>query len=133
MPLLLGCFVKLFYISSWGGGFRTVVKMEDFVKNFMGVFYVYSFFMKKIECFWYGGICFYIGMVIFLVVSLVSYNVTDSSWLYVSSDPDAITNKGGFLGAHFAAILFYLFGGASFLLLIPFLLVGFIIFTQNDQ
>ncbi len=91
------------------------------------------FFHEKNRTFWYGGAIFYTATIIFLVVSLVSYNVTDSSWLYISSDPEAITNTGGFLGAQFAAILFYLFGGASFLLLIPLLCGGFIFFTQKSM
>jgi len=90
---------------------------------------MYIIFHEKNRSLWYIGISFYTAMVIFLVISLVSYNVTDSSWLYVTSAPGTITNAGGFFGAQLAAILFYLFGGASFLLLIPLLCVGLIFFT----
>jgi len=90
------------------------------------------FFHEKNKSLWYISIFFYTAMVIFLVVALVSYNVADSSWLYVSSEPTIVTNKGGFLGAHLAAVLFYFFGGASFLLLISLVWLGLIFFTKKS-
>ena len=93
---------------------------------------MYTIFHEKNRTLWYAGIAFYVGMVIFLLVSLISYNNTDSSWLYVTSNPGTITNAGGFLGAQLAAILFYLLGGASFLLLIPMVCGGLIFFTDRS-
>src|SRR5207244_1036803 len=90
------------------------------------------FFCEKNGILWCFGTVFYGGIIIFLMVSLFSYNPTDSSWLYVSSDPHPITNKGGLLGAQFAAILFYFFGGASFLLLLPLLCGLWIMITHRS-
>src|SRR3990172_3764524 len=91
------------------------------------------FHEKKNTGIWYVGFCLYVGMILFLVVSLVSYNVTDSSWLYITSEPGEITNQGGFVGAQISALLYYLFGGASFLLLIPLLCVGLIALTKKSM
>lgn len=78
---------------------------------------------------WCIGFCLYISAILFLLISLVSYSVTDSSWFYVSSHERMILNQGGFIGAHLAALLYYLFGGAAFLLLIPLLCMGLIVVT----
>ena len=53
---------------------------------------------------------------LFLFFALYSYNPHDSSWFYYSSDEPQITNWSGAFGSQVAALLFYLFGGASFLL-----------------
>lgn len=53
---------------------------------------------------------------LFLFFALYSYNPHDSSWFYYSSDELQMTNWSGAFGAQVAALLFYLFGGASFLL-----------------
>jgi DNA segregation ATPase FtsK/SpoIIIE-like protein len=89
------------------------------------------FFHEKKRVFWYINLCLYSCMILFLVVSLVSYNLTDSSWLYVSSEPRSILNQAGSFGAHLAAVLYYLLGGASFLLLLPLLCYGFIVMTKR--
>ena len=81
---------------------------------------------------WFIGFCVYIGGLLFLLVSLVSYNVSDSSWFYVSSQEGNILNQGGIVGAHLAALLYYLFGGAVFLLFIPLLCVGLMIATGRN-
>ena len=75
------------------------------------------------------GLCIYTGALLFLLISLVSYNATDSSWFYVSSDPKDILNQGGFVGAQLAAVLYYMFGGASFLLFIPLICLALIMLT----
>lgn len=67
------------------------------------------------------GLGLYVGALVFLVISLVSYNPTDSSWVYISSDVVEPHNICGPIGAHVAALLIYLFGGAALLLLIPLL------------
>jgi len=90
------------------------------------------FFYGEKRVFWYIHACLYIGAILFLVVSLVSYNPTDSSWLYVSSEPENIGNQGGFFGAQVAAILYYFFGGASFLLLLPFMCCGLLFVTETS-
>jgi S-DNA-T family DNA segregation ATPase FtsK/SpoIIIE len=89
-----------------------------------------TIFHEKKRSLWYVGVTFYTAMVIFLVMSLISYNVSDSSWLYISSEPGTVTNKGGFFGAQLAAMLFYLLGGASCLLLVP-LLCGLFLIIQG--
>lgn len=92
---------------------------------------MYTIFHEKNNVAWYVSIILYGGIIIFLFVSLLFYNATDSSWFYVSNEPGTIINQCGFWGAQVAALLFYFFGGASFLLLIPLLWAGFIFFTQR--
>ena len=78
------------------------------------------------------GIGLYVAALVFLIISLVSYNPTDNSWVYISSEATNTTNAGGPLGAHLAALLIYLFGGSVFLLLIP-LLWGLYMYAQGQQ
>jgi DNA segregation ATPase FtsK/SpoIIIE-like protein len=89
------------------------------------------FFLDKNRVMRCIGIILYGVIIIFVMISLVSYNPTDSSWLYISTEPGAISNYGGFLGAQLAAFLFYMLGGASFLLLIPLLTLGWIVFIKK--
>lgn len=59
---------------------------------------------------------FFLSMIaLFLFFALYSYNPQDSSWFYYASDGTHTTNWSGAFGSHIAALLFYLFGGASFL------------------
>jgi S-DNA-T family DNA segregation ATPase FtsK/SpoIIIE len=57
---------------------------------------------------------------IWLSVSLFTYHQTDRSFLYEESDSFVVANKAGALGAHGAALLYFLFGTAA-IFLIPFL------------
>ena len=54
---------------------------------------------------------------IFLSVALYTYNINDPSWFYYSSQITSVSNVFGFIGAHMAALFFYLFGVSSFLIL----------------
>lgn len=87
------------------------------------------FFHEKNKMMGYVGFCLYAAMILFVLVSLVSYNITDSSWFYVSSHDAHVFNQGGFIGAQLAGLLYYLFGGAAFLLLIPLVCIGLIVAT----
>ena len=90
------------------------------------------FFLDKNKLIWVMGTPFYAGVVIFLMISLFSYNPFDSSWFYVVSSGGTISNYGGFFGAQLAAFLFYFFGGASFLLLIPLIIFGWLAFVKKS-
>jgi DNA segregation ATPase FtsK/SpoIIIE, S-DNA-T family len=81
---------------------------------------------------YYATICVYVGILVFLAVSLCSYNPTDSSWLYVTSEVGTVSNAGGFLGAHIAALLFYIFGGASFLISVVCVCLGWLLITEKS-
>lgn len=90
--------------------------------------------------FW-GGLCGYkrelVGVVVvatlvFLTISFVSYNPTDNSWFYFSSANKGISNWCGVVGAHVAALFFFLLGGASFVLLLCLgALLYFLFFQKN--
>ena len=67
---------------------------------------------------------------IFLGISLYSYHPTDTSWFYYSSQSRAVQNWCGLVGAYSAALLFYLFGAAS-LLIIP--LISFMVYALFNQ
>ncbi|MFA6991337.1 MAG: DNA translocase FtsK [Candidatus Babeliales bacterium] len=55
---------------------------------------------------------------IFLTISLISYSSTDNSLFHFSNKGTGSANWCGFLGANFAALFFYLFGHAAYLLLL---------------
>ena len=57
---------------------------------------------------------------LWLSVSLFTYHQTDRSILYENGDSHTVANKAGALGAHGAALLYFLFGTAA-IFLIPFL------------
>ncbi len=97
----------------------------------MGVF-MNTFFYKNNKIIAYISFFIYASAIIFLYKVLISYNPTDSSWLYVISDAAVVTNYGGVFGAHIAAILFYLLGGASFLLLLPVAFFGLMIWKKRS-
>lgn len=82
---------------------------------------------KKNRVVSYIGFCLCVGVILFLVISLVSYNPTDNSWFYVSSEAGTIINQAGFWGAQLAATLYYLLGGAAFLVLAPLVCLGLIV------
>ncbi|HEV2601927.1 MAG TPA: DNA translocase FtsK [Candidatus Babeliales bacterium] len=74
---------------------------------------------------WFGAyqrelhIIFLISLALFLSLSLCTYNPTDSSWWYATSDGFQLTNACGFVGAQIAALFFYLFGSGSFFCIAP--------------
>lgn len=75
-------------------------------KNKKGNSFLYS---KKIL----GIACAALTLILSLV--LLSFNVQDPSWFYFSTAQGAIQNIGGMVGAHVAALFFYLFGLSSYL------------------
>lgn len=68
----------------------------------------------------------------YLSVILLSFNPHDPSWFYYSTEGHAPTNKGGFLGAHLSALLFFIFGSAIFFLVPLLCFVIFMIVTQKS-
>ena len=67
------------------------------------------------------GICL-MAAAFFLGLALVSYNPHDSSLFYFDSSATGVTNWCGIVGAHIAAMFFYLLGSTS--VLVPILLFG---------
>ncbi len=78
------------------------------------------------------GMCLALWLfALWLSVSLFTYHQTDRSLLYEQCDVYEVTNKAGALGAHGAALLYFLFGTAA-LFLIPFLFfIGTILLAQG--
>jgi len=65
---------------------------------------------------------FFLSMIaLFLFFALYSYNSHDSSWFYYASEETHVTNWSGAFGSYTAALLVYLFGGASFLFVFLFI------------
>jgi len=61
------------------------------------------------------GALFVLGAVaIYILLSLVTYNNDDPGWSY-STNPDKVTNAGGFVGAWVASVLLHLFGYFAYL------------------
>jgi len=67
------------------------------------------------------------GISVALGIVLLYYNPNDSSFLYYSSKALVFSNPLGRVGSHCAALLTYLFGGASLILIFLLLLVSYII------
>jgi len=57
--------------------------------------------------------CILLACALFIGISLGSYHPHDSSWFYYTSIVGRIHNMGGVVGAHVAALLFYLLGSVS--------------------
>ena len=69
--------------------------------------------IKKIRGYLSGVICLMLSSVIFL--ALITFNSTDNSWLYYSTD-NQIKNLLGYPGSVISSLLFYFFGYASYVL-----------------
>ncbi len=65
------------------------------------------------------------AITLFLCISLYSYNPEDSSWFYYAHNA-SVSNWCGTVGAHVAALFFYLFGASSFLLVFLFTFMGYL-------
>lgn len=65
---------------------------------------------------YYAKLALSIIILIFMIGSLYSYNAHDISPLFYSTNQTANYNFFGYLGATYAALTFYLFGGAGLLL-----------------
>jgi len=74
---------------------------------------------------------FFLSLIaLFLFFALYSYHPHDSSWFYYSSDEQPVTNWCGTFGSHVAALLFYLFGGASFLLVALIFFLAYVVWYR---
>ncbi len=71
---------------------------------------------------------FFLSMsALFLFFALYSYNPHDSSWFYYASEETSVTNWSGVFGSYTAALLVYLFGGASFLFVTLLLFLAYVV------
>ncbi len=52
-----------------------------------------------------------------LAILLITFNATDPSWLFYSSEQPLPTNGGGIIGAQWTVTLLYLFGASSYVLI----------------
>ncbi len=66
-----------------------------------------------------------------LFFALYSYNSHDSSWFYYSSEETQVTNWSGALGSHVSALLYYLFGGASFLFVTLLFFLAYVVLYRT--
>lgn len=73
---------------------------------------------------------FFLTLTTFLSLALFSYSALDPS-LDSSSHTSSVANLGGIIGAYSADALFHLLGGAAYLLLIIFLIMGVSSFIKN--
>lgn len=75
---------------------------------------------------------FFLSMVaLFLFFALYSYNSQDNSWFYYTSEESHITNWCGAFGSYTAALLLYLFGGASFLFVFLFIFLAYVVWHRE--
>ncbi|MBU1008194.1 DNA translocase FtsK [Candidatus Dependentiae bacterium] len=72
-----------------------------------------------------------VSFLVFLAASVFSYSPTDSSWFYFSSGTKDVANWCGVVGAHIAALSFFLFGSASFILLLCLGTLAYFLFFRE--
>ena len=70
-----------------------------------------SFLVRRLS---EGGFIIALSIALFLVLSLISYQKSDTSWTHVVSD-GLIRNAGGKVGAWFADLLFFIMGYLAYL------------------
>ena len=68
----------------------------------------------------------------FVTISLYSYRLQDPSWCYYTSDNGITLNWCGSTGAQVAAIFFYLFGGAVWVLMLFLSFIGFLLLSNRS-
>lgn len=71
-------------------------------------------------------------LAIFLAVSLWSFHADDSSWFYYTTQTQPVNNMAGVLGAYSAALLFYLFGAASFFFIPLLFFLAYLIMVEKS-
>ncbi|MBF0264869.1 MAG: DNA translocase FtsK 4TM domain-containing protein [Gammaproteobacteria bacterium] len=77
----------------------------------------------------------FVGVSLFLVLSLFSYSPKDPAWSHSISSmlETQVINLGGRFGAHFADISFYLFGIVAYLIPIITVFLGWFIYQQMNK
>lgn len=78
------------------------------------------------------GICL-VTAALFLGAALFSYNPHDNSLFYFDSSAHGVTNLCGIVGAHIAALFFYLLGASSILLSFLLLASGLILVLHGQM
>ncbi|MDR3550009.1 MAG: DNA translocase FtsK, partial [Candidatus Babeliales bacterium] len=74
--------------------------------------------------------CALLACALFLGLSLGSYYPHDSSWFYYSSVAGYIHNMGGAMGAHVAALLFYLLGSSALGIVFLLFFIAYLTFAK---
>lgn len=63
-----------------------------------------------------GGFILTLGLSIFLLLALFSYNADDPGWSSIGGDSEQVLNAAGKIGAYIADLFYWFFGYAAFLL-----------------
>ncbi len=72
-----------------------------------------------------------LALALFLTAALFSHSARDQSWFYFNTLAKPIGNWCGYTGACLSAILFYLFGGASILLIFFCMFMFYFVITKK--
>ena len=72
-----------------------------------------------------------LALALFLTVALFSHSAHDQSWFYFNTVSQSIRNWCGYIGACLSAVLFYLFGGASILLIFFCMFMFYCVITKK--
>lgn len=77
----------------------------------------------------------FVGISLFLVLSLFSYSPNDPAWSHSISSmlESQVLNLGGHFGAHFADISFYLFGLVAYFIPVFIVFLGWFIYQQMSK
>ncbi len=67
----------------------------------------------------------------FLFLTLLTYDPTDSGWIYSDNRSDAL-NAGGMAGAWFASVLLSLFGWLAWLIPLVIIWIGWVFYRKQD-
>ena len=72
-----------------------------------------------------------IGMSLFFLLSLLSYNSVDRTWFSYSTIHSPVHNWCGIVGAHVAALFFFCWGAAAFLFVVPGLFYIYVLYKNR--
>ena len=72
-----------------------------------------------------------LALALFLAAALFSHSATDHSWFYYATTNQPIINWCGYVGACLSGVLFYLFGGASIILVIFAMFIFYFLITKK--
>lgn len=87
-----------------------------------------QFLLKRLS---EAGFIFILTCALFVLISLISYDLKDPSWSHVSRAQGKIANAGGQMGAYMADALYFAFGYLAYLLPIYFTYIAWLVLKDQ--
>ncbi|CEK11250.1 DNA translocase FtsK [Legionella hackeliae] len=83
-----------------------------------------NFLVKRLS---EGGFILVTTLALYVLLSLITYDLSDPNWTHVSKSNTEITNAGGQVGAYIADALYFVFGYLSFCIPLVFAYIAWIV------